>query len=51
MPIILFSWKRDFWIGSGGAGEPSTLEDKQTISGEEMYTLISVMASNIAIIE
>ena len=43
----IFDWQRN-----SGTEEPSTLHDKQTISGEEMHTLItfmfSVMASNTA---
>ena len=49
--LFLFSWERGFSTGNSGTGEPSTLRHEQTISGEEMLTLItfmvSVMASNI----
>ena len=49
--LFLFSWERGFSTGNGGTEEPSTLHHEQTISGEEMHTLItfmlSVMASNI----
>ena len=49
--LFLFSWERGFSTGNSGTGEPWTLYHKQTISGEEMHTLIifmvSVMASNI----
>ena len=47
-PLFLFPWERRFAIGNSGT---STLHHQQTISGEEMHTLItfmiSVMASNI----
>ena len=50
-PLFLFSWERRFEIGNSGTWDTSTLLHEQTISGEEMHTLItfmvSVMASNI----
>ena len=50
-PLFLFPWERRFAIGNSGTRDTSTLHHKQTISGEEMHTLItfmvSVMASNI----
>ena len=49
--LFLFSWERGFSTGNSGTEEPSMLHYKQTISGEEMHTLItfmlSIMASNI----
>ena len=49
--LLFFSWERGFSTGSSGTGESSMLQHEQTISGEEMHTLItsvvSVMASNI----
>ena len=49
--LFLFSWERGFLTDNSGTGEPSMLHHEQTISGEEMHTLItfmvSVMASNI----
>ena len=49
--LFLFSWERGFSTGNSGTEEPSMLHHEQTISGEEMHTLItfmlSVMASNI----
>ena len=47
----MFSWERGFSIGSGStglSGEPSMLHHKQTISGEEMHTLIKLMVSVMA---
>ena len=50
-PLFLFSWERRFTIGNSGTGDPSTLHHEQTISGEEMHTLVtfmvSIMTSNI----
>ena len=46
--LFLFSWERGFSIGNSGIGEPSTLHHKQTISGEEIHTLITFMVSIIA---
>ena len=50
-PLFLFPWERRFAIGNSGTRDTSTLHHQQTISGEEMHTLItfmvSVMASNI----
>ena len=49
--LFLFSWERGFSTGNSGTGDPWMLHHEQTISGEEMHTLIifmvSVMASNI----
>ena len=49
--LFLFSWERGFLTGNSGTEEPSMLHHEQTISGEEMHTLItfmvSIMASNI----
>ena len=49
--VFLFSWEKEFSTGNSGTGEPSMLSHEQTISGEEMHTLIiftvSVTASNI----
>ena len=48
---FLFLRERGFSTGNSGTGELSMLHHEQTISGEEMHTLItfmvSVMASNI----
>ena len=50
-PLFLFPWERRFAIDNSGTRDTSTLHHQQTISGEEMHTLItfmvSVMASNI----
>ena len=50
-PLFLFLWERRFVIGNSGTRDTSTLQHQQTISGEEMHTLIifmvNVMASNI----
>ena len=50
-PLFLFPCERRFAIGNSGTRDTSTLHHQQTISGEEMHTLItfmvSVMASNI----
>ena len=50
-PLFLFPWERRFAIGNSGTRDTSTLHHQQTISSEEMHTLItfmvSVMASNI----
>ena len=46
--LFLFSWERRFSTGNSGTGESSTLYHKQTISGEEMHTLITFMVSVMA---
>ena len=46
--LFLFSWERGFLIGNSGTGEPLTLHHEQTISGEEMHTLITFMVSVMA---
>ena len=43
-----FSWERGFWTGNSGTGKPSMLHHEQTISGEEMHTLITFMVSVMA---
>ena len=52
--LFLFSWERGLLTGNSGTEEPSTLHHEQTISGEEMHTLItfmlSVMATNIVVV-
>ena len=45
--LFLFSWEKGFLIDSSGTGEPSKLHHEQTISGEEMHIMVSIMASNI----
>ena len=50
-PLFLFSWEREFSTGNCGTEEPSralTLHHEQTISGEEMHTLITFMVSVMA---
>ena len=42
--LFLFSWEMGFLIGNSDT-EPSTLHHEQTISGEEMHTLITFMVS------
>ena len=48
--LFLFSSEREFSTGNSGTGKPLMLHHEQTISSEEMHTLItfmvSVMASN-----
>ena len=48
--LFVLIWERGFSTGNIGTEEPSTLHHDQTISSEEMHTLItfmvSVMASN-----
>ena len=46
--LFLFSWERGFLIGNSGTGERLTLHHEQTISGEEMHTLITFMVSVMA---
>ena len=46
--LFLLSWERGFSTGNSGTGEPSTLCHEQTISGEEMLTLITFMVSVMA---
>ena len=49
--LFLLSWEKEFLTGNSGTEDPSMLHHEQTISGEEMHTLItfmlSIMASNI----
>ena len=40
-PLFLFPWERRFAIGNSGTRDTSTLQHQQTISGEEMHTLIT----------
>ena len=51
MPLVFVLMERGFSTGNSGIEEPSMLHHEQTISGEEMHTLITftvrVMASNI----
>ena len=53
--LFLFLWERRFSTGNNGTEESSTLHHEQTISGEEMHTLItfmvSVMTSNIHVVD
>ena len=51
MGKAICDWQQWYSIGNSGTRDTSTLHHQQTISGEEMHTLItfivSVMASNI----
>ena len=46
-------WQQWYSIGNSGTGDPSTLHHEQTISGEEIHALttlmVSVMASNTVV--
>ena len=46
--LFLFPWERRFAIGNSGTRDTSTLHHQQTISGEEMHTLITFMVSVMA---
>ena len=55
--LFLFPWERGFAIGhsgtqlaadSSGTGNPSMLHHEQTIFGEEIHTLITLMVSVMA---
>ena len=45
--LFLFPWERGFSTGNSGTEEPSMLCYKQSISVEEMHTLITLMVSVI----